>query len=446
MNKIIFKKSFIRQFYKKKLINLFMGLVRLVNNLIPKNNNIIVAFIDYEKVNTNLVPYKTDNVYILSKYIIQKRPNVNIVYIPSNQFGGKDGYKISLSKKLYFLYIRFRASLFLYKQPPHLSSFFTKKQFIFCLGYFPMPFKADYWDLSKWWVFYDHIFNKDVDIDKEAPKYKSQILEHFTYTHSQFSTTNLKYVVSSNYAGEIISRSHNIPLDAFITLGSIKNDIQSNIVNFNTVFNTQRKFKKIILYTPTFRDNLIRKNLSDANEIDKTIFGYIDEKNELEDFLIDNEVLLIVKLHKSFPYYRQLEEILRKSDNSYFKNCYFLDFELENKYNISVYDLFSQSDAMIADYSSISFDYLHYDKPIIYNIPDIDEYRKYRGFSHEPIEDMMAGPQVKTIKELKNAISDIINGNDSFSVSRKALYLKINEKIGEDSTENIYNYLEKNIF
>ncbi|MBN6709944.1 CDP-glycerol glycerophosphotransferase family protein [Haemophilus haemoglobinophilus] len=452
MNKKIFTSHFIFHFYKKKFINLAMGFIRFINEFIPKDKKLIVSFIDYEKINNKLVPYKTDNVYVLSEYIKSKRDDIKIVYIPSNQFGGNSGSHISIKNKLFFIYLRFRASLFLYKQPPHLSNFFTKKQNVFCLGYFPMPFKADYWDLTKWWIFYQHIFKSNINLEKEnIVKYKNKVLQHFTYSKEQFSKTNLKYVVCSDYAGEIISRSHNIPLNSFITLGSIKNDFDKiddnfSIIDIYKVFNLERTFKKVIVYTPTFRDMLIRKSLVGASDIDKTIFGYENEREELARFLIENEILLIVKLHKSFDYYRELEQFLKKENKSFFSNCYFLDFELESKYNISIYDILKISDAMIADYSSISFDYLHYNKPIIYNTPDIEEYRKYRGFSHEPIQEMMAGRQVFTIEELKLALLDVVNERDVFKKERELLYQKINQRAGENATENIYSYLEENMF
>jgi CDP-glycerol glycerophosphotransferase (TagB/SpsB family) len=213
-------------------------------------------------------------------------------------------------------------------------------------------------------------------------------------------------------------------------------------INWVTIFNLDIKPKRVIVYTPTFRDIYIHKKLDDVDDYGQTIFGYLNEKEELEEFLVENNILLIIKLHKSFPFYRELEKLHIKEDKSYFKNCYFLDFELEAKYDLSIYNLFEQSDAMIADYSSISFDYLPYDKHIIYNIPDIEEYRKYRGFSYEPIEEMMAGERVKSIDQLKAALLNVLKGKDRFPAERKRVISVVNEVPQGKALENIYKFIE----
>ncbi|MCS2279479.1 CDP-glycerol glycerophosphotransferase family protein [Bacteroides thetaiotaomicron] len=41
---------------------------------------------------------------------------------------------------------------------------------------------------------------------------------------------------------------------------------------------------------------------------------------------------------------------------------------------------------MITDYTSTYFDFLLVNKPVIFNFYDIEEYRRVRGFSFEPIE------------------------------------------------------------
>lgn len=43
-------------------------------------------------------------------------------------------------------------------------------------------------------------------------------------------------------------------------------------------------------------------------------------------------------------------------------------------------EILNAFDVMISDYSSIVFDYLLLDRPVIYLIPDYEEYRSQRGF------------------------------------------------------------------
>jgi len=437
-----FKKSFKREFYLRKLKRKVVSLLYYVNMIVPKDKKTILAFVDFEIIDNKHVPYRSDNVYLLCNYIKKQRDDIDIIYVPSNQFGGKSGTVLSTKKKLYFFIKRLTSKVILYKQPPHLSEFFTKQQHLICLGYF-IPFKADYLDFTKWWFFYSKILSKDFTLDS-CKDYGDKVLKHYTYTNNQFNKTNLTYITASAYASEVIARSHNVPKNSFKELGSIKSDIceDRTEVNWSTLYNLKVKPRKVILYTPTFRDKYLDKNIKSLSFEERNIFGYSDEKKILEDFLVENNILIVIKLHKSFPFYRELEKLHMHDDKSYFKNCYFLDFEMEAEHNISVYDLFESSDAMIADYSSISFDYLAYDKPIIYNIPDIEEYREYRGFSHEPIEEMMPGERVQTIEQFKEALLNIVNSKDNFKEGRSQVLSKINEVPQGKALSNIYKYVD----
>ena len=127
------------------------------------------------------------------------------------------------------------------------------------------------------------------------------------------------------------------------------------------------------------------------------------------------------------------------------KNCFILTSEIEKEYNIGIYNLFDISDAMIADYSSISFDYLLKNKPIFYNIFDIEEYRKYRGFSYEPIEDLMAGEKIKSKDEFLDCLEKFGNNyKDIYQEKRKKVNLLVNgeEKL-ENINEKIYEFMKE---
>ena len=89
--------------------------------------------------------------------------------------------------------------------------------------------------------------------------------------------------------------------------------------------------------------------------------------------------------------------------------------------NSDIYPILKYSDGLITDYSSIYFDYLLLDKPILYYIPDIEEYESQdRGF-YEPYENLTAGIYAKTEDELLKGLTDIINGVDNYKEKRKAL-------------------------
>jgi CDP-glycerol glycerophosphotransferase (TagB/SpsB family) len=61
-------------------------------------------------------------------------------------------------------------------------------------------------------------------------------------------------------------------------------------------------------------------------------------------------------------------------------------------------------DVLVTDYSSLAFDFMLLERPIVYFVPDLDDYRRNRGFYFDPLE-MMPGPIVRDPAQLIGAIS-----------------------------------------
>ena len=163
--------------------------------------------------------------------------------------------------------------------------------------------------------------------------------------------------------------------------------------DFKNIKAFKEQGKKLFFYVPTFRESK------------EDISGWLKSK-KLEQFLKNNNVILVCKLH---PF----------DTNS-------LNFELGEEFykmesDSDLYVVLKYMDAMISDYSSVYFDYLLLDRPIIYYVPDLKEYQeKCRGF-YEPYENLTAGIKVKTEQELLSAMRDIIGGIDNYKGDRERL-------------------------
>jgi hypothetical protein len=97
-----FTKNFVKAYYLRKITRVVVYLLYYINLLIPKDKKLILAFVDYEKISGRLIPYKNDNVYMIAQYIENKCNLCKVIYIPSNQFGGRNSTSISLRKKIFF--------------------------------------------------------------------------------------------------------------------------------------------------------------------------------------------------------------------------------------------------------------------------------------------------------------------------------------------------------
>ena len=155
-------------------------------------------------------------------------------------------------------------------------------------------------------------------------------------------------------------------------IGKLRND-------FNKKYDIDSN-KKIILYTPTFRENKEYNN----------VFNYLD-LDEFNNKLSDDYVL-VLRLHPKI------------------KKFYSGDISINGEYiDCSNYkneqELLLLSDILITDYSSIMIEFGLLNKPIIFFAYDLDNYlSNERGFYLDYKKDL-PGPVVYTTEELIDTIS-----------------------------------------
>jgi CDP-glycerol glycerophosphotransferase (TagB/SpsB family) len=81
-----------------------------------------------------------------------------------------------------------------------------------------------------------------------------------------------------------------------------------------------------------------------------------------------------------------------------------------------VADLFLAADALVTDYSSVMFDFVLTDRPVVLLVPDLEQYRDVeRGFYFD-IESRSPGPLVDTTDE----VVDVLGGADQHAPARAA--------------------------
>nr|WP_240922670.1 CDP-glycerol glycerophosphotransferase family protein [Thermococcus sp. 9N3] len=158
------------------------------------------------------------------------------------------------------------------------------------------------------------------------------------------------------------------------------------------------KFEKIIIYMPTYRDGRV--------EVTREIIEQLITNKDLKRFLEQNHILLVYKPH-TFE-----EKYFLKKYGQISDNIKLLLSQNLLEVGLTIYDLLPGTDLLITDYSSVYFDYLLLDRPIVYYVPDIGEYKKTRGFLLEPFEFWAPGEKVKTVEELVNVLHNILIKNE----------------------------------
>lgn len=186
-------------------------------------------------------------------------------------------------------------------------------------------------------------------------------------------TKNFDYVtVSAPAAVESFSHAFRIPRDRVLATGIARTDLY-----YDRELNRKKKAlfyadhpeargKKICLYAPTFSGNASCPACTGLSSLVR-IFG------KLEDWY------LIVSPHpqiqRFYPQYRS---------------------------SVPTEDFFPVADLLITDYSSAFFDFLLYQKPVLFYAPDYREYKKNRGFYHDLTE--FPWPLVETPGDLLSVL------------------------------------------
>ncbi len=217
----------------------------------------------------------------------------------------------------------------------------------------------------------------------------------------------------------------------FPRLDALKNPAISKKQLLMDLFQVEDNDAKIGIYMPTFRyemeDSKIMKQVEQGNFLTLTDFDI----EQLNHNLKQKQQYLVVKLH---PYEMRLFEDL----HSNFSNIAFLNNDYLNQQDVDLYELLGNTDFLITDYSSIYFDYLTIDKPIIFLTNYLQQYEEKRGLLMGPYEDVVPGICVKTQQELLEALDK----PDQFQQKRH-YWLNLSNQVQADSNcENVVKLMK----
>lgn len=226
----------------------------------------------------------------------------------------------------------------------------------------------------------------DIHISDNAMNSKNEIREKYRIDAEKF-----KYILApSEFAAEKFSSAWNLKATgreaALLTDGYPRNDMlvnytQSDLLAIKARLGLLDCDKKIILYTPTWRDNQHTSGVGYTYEISVNF-----DRLQMD---LESDYIILFRAH-----------YLVANEFDFAKYEGFI-------YNVSDYSdinhLYLVSDLLITDYSSVFFDYAILKKPIIYYMYDLKAYAgEIRGF-YLSLEEL-PGPIVEREEDLVAAI------------------------------------------
>lgn len=247
---------------------------------------------------------------------------------------------------------------------------------------------------------------------------------------ANYKSTKYDVVVSTSDFVTDYSFSKLFIADKFLNSGYPRNDIfLKNRFEKNDLVLTNKEIfsfienldKKIFVYMPTWRP---------VESIQNPI-----NLDDLNSFAKENNILIVIKNH---PFTREgsFHKIVIDANRYCYKTNYkenILFFPTTD----DIYPILSISYSLITDYSSVYFDYLLLDKPIIFFIYDFEEYIKNHGEFMLDFDKYTVGEKPKTFEELKASILSSIR-EDNLKDSRKKLKEQLFENTTQESSKILY--------
>lgn len=195
-------------------------------------------------------------------------------------------------------------------------------------------------------------------------------------------------------------------------------------------------YEKMAIYLPTHRWNVSEKGeflLGKKFELFGEKFGF--DLAGLEQVLEKNKAVFVFKPHP-VQCLADMEMVSRISAS---KRIFLVDPSdpLED-----LYDYLGEADVLITDYSSVYFDYLLLNRPIIFAPFDFVEEARVRAMRF-PYDEVTPGPKAFTWKEVCSSLDDIFSGKDEWEERRQKIASRFNAHFDDKSSERVYREIKK---
>ncbi len=246
----------------------------------------------------------------------------------------------------------------------------------------------------------------------------------FSYKYREFKK-NLLYpynrhlhkpdmVIALSYETQkIFSSAFRIPKNKIVVTGYPRNDI---IINNNK--NMHQPGTKKIIYMPTFRGKI-------GTSFD-LFLDYDFDVDKMNLFLKRNTAQLFIKLH---PFNKPSDTLLHEIESS--NNILFFQDD-------DAYSSLASFDLLITDYSSIYFDYLLLDKPIIFALFDKESYLNQDRELYFEYDEVTPGPKAMNWDEVMESLKIFNKDPQAYSKERKIIKDRFHTYQDDKSTERVY--------
>lgn len=232
-----------------------------------------------------------------------------------------------------------------------------------------------------------------------------------------FIPDNVDYILSpsENYS-PILAREYSLSdgVKRLVPLGYPHDDVLFTDAPGDLHKITNKQYNKVFLWMPTFRKGGgYQRNDSAAEQpYGIPLVEAEEDLRKIQAFLEKSNCLLIIKIHPM-----QDPSTLVRLHGS--ENIRVLTGQTIKELGVDNYRLLKDADALISDYSSSAYSFLHLNRPLAFVLSDLKDYKL--GLSVDNPEDFLVGHRVYTFDDFFGFLEDVCNGQDEYRVRREEL-------------------------
>lgn len=268
-------------------------------------------------------------------------------------------------------------------------------------------------------LFHSFIGLKDVYLFNGMSKIKKKLVEIIAEKHSKSY-----WMVSSDYCLQTYPSFVDASPKRLYVTGLPRTDVLLGFrkVDFFESYKKTHCDAKLIIYAPTHR-SYGKNGIKVLNSF---------EWEQLEEFLIKMNYILFFKPHPN-------EIDLYKKDFGSYNNIILVDDNYKLPKDPCEY--LHYFDLLISDYSSISLDFIAFNKPVVLYVPDFNSFDDGE-FTLDSFNKFAGGPICDNIEKLKLNIQKCIENDDSFE-KRKDVIQLVYKYLDNRNCERVYNQILK---
>lgn len=182
---------------------------------------------------------------------------------------------------------------------------------------------------------------------------------------------------------------------------------------------------KNIIYMPTFRGNV-------GAEVD-FFYAYKFDFDKAERFLAANNARLWIRLHQFNMPRSELVEKIEASE-------YIFMHQHED-----IYEELNSFDILITDLSSIYFDYLLLNRPIVFSAFDIEQYILNDRALYYPYDEITPGPKARDWDEVLAEVGKFLDTPTAYAQERRQVCSQFNKYIDGGSCQRMVSSVKRQL-